>query len=161
MTRLAHYKKNRNRCGGQTGLQYRVVSRILDAADYGIPQKRERVFIVGFRSDLETEWNIPPATHSEEALIWSQTYENDYWDRHSVARIERGADYGNARAGRPPSRSRPTLKPWRTVRDAIADLPDPELDPRSATEYPNDRFSLGRAAMQATLEVRWMSPPRH
>ena len=124
-------------------MHYRVVSQILNAADYGIPQKRERVFIVGFRSDLETEWNVPQPTHSEEALIWSQTCENDYWDRHAVARIDRRADYGNARVGRPRRRSRPTLKPWRTVRDAIADLPDPELDPRSATEYPNHRVQPG------------------
>jgi DNA (cytosine-5-)-methyltransferase len=34
------------------GLSYRVVFRLLDAADYGIPQHRFRVFIVGFRSDL-------------------------------------------------------------------------------------------------------------
>lgn len=143
ITRLARHDKNTDKYGRNADLHYRVASQILNAADYGIPQKRERVFIVGFRSDLETEWNVPQPTHSEEALIWSQTCENDYWDRHAVARIDRRADYGNARVGRPRIRSRPTLKPWRTVRDAIADLPDPELDPRSATEYPNHRVQPG------------------
>ena len=33
-------------------LSYRVVYRLLNAADYGIPQYRHRVFLVGFRSDL-------------------------------------------------------------------------------------------------------------
>lgn len=41
--------------GRRDGLSYRVVFRLLNAADYGIPQKRERVFIVGFRSDLGLE----------------------------------------------------------------------------------------------------------
>ncbi|MGZ8533840.1 MAG: DNA cytosine methyltransferase [Candidatus Binatia bacterium] len=143
MARLAHYKKKNDVCGRHPGLHYRVVSRILNAADYGIAQKRERVFIVGFRSDLKTEWNVPSPTHSEETLIWSQTYENDYWDRHGIARSKRHTDDSTARAGHPRIRSRPTLKPWRTVRDAIADLPDPELDPKSAGEYPNHRFQSG------------------
>ena len=34
------------------GLRYSVVFRILNAADYGVPQHRERVFIVGFRHDI-------------------------------------------------------------------------------------------------------------
>lgn len=52
------------------GLSYRVVFRLLNAADYGIPQKRERVFIVGFRSDLGLEWSFPEPTCSQEALHW-------------------------------------------------------------------------------------------
>ena len=131
------------RSGRSIDLHYRVVSKILNAADYGIPQKRERVFIVGFRCDLGTEWIIPPATHSEEALLWSQTYENDYWDRHAIARKDRRSHDRSRRALGLPIRSGPALKPWRTVRDAISDLPDPELDPSAAAEYPNHRFQPG------------------
>ena len=32
--------------------EYNVVFRLLNAANYGVPQRRERVFFVGFRSDL-------------------------------------------------------------------------------------------------------------
>src|SRR5690606_4497071 len=42
--------------GKDSGLSYRVVFRLLNAADYGVPQYRQRVFIVGFRSDLGKEW---------------------------------------------------------------------------------------------------------
>ena len=66
------------------GLSYRVVYRVLNAANYGIPQRRERVVIVGFRADLGLEWSFPDETHSLNALLWEQT-RGDYWDRHRVA----------------------------------------------------------------------------
>ena len=143
MSRLVLHDNDLRKRGRSIDLHYRVVSKILNAADYGIPQKRERVFIVGFRCDLGTEWIIPPATHSEEALLWSQTYENDYWDRHAIARKDRRSHDRSRRALGLPIRSGPALKPWRTVRDAISDLPDPELDPSAAAEYPNHRFQPG------------------
>ncbi len=34
------------------GLRYDVTYQLVNAADYGVPQKRERVIIVGFRADL-------------------------------------------------------------------------------------------------------------
>jgi DNA (cytosine-5)-methyltransferase 1 len=40
-------------------LGYRVDHRVLNALDYGLPQKRERVFIVGFLDDVPFDW--PPA----------------------------------------------------------------------------------------------------
>lgn len=41
------------------GLKYRIQSRLLNAVDYGVPQIRERVFIVGLRSDISGEWTWP------------------------------------------------------------------------------------------------------
>lgn len=41
------------------GLKYRVQFKLLNAADYGVPQIRERVFIVGLRSDVAGEWSWP------------------------------------------------------------------------------------------------------
>lgn len=38
---------------------YRVEWRLLNAADYGVPQKRERIIIVGVRSDLDLTFNWP------------------------------------------------------------------------------------------------------
>ena len=44
------------------GLRYRVSYRLLNAADYGVPQVRERVFIVGLRNDVRCEWTWPDKT---------------------------------------------------------------------------------------------------
>lgn len=45
------------------GLRYEVVPTVIDAADYGVPQHRHRVIIVGFRSDVEASWAFPAKTH--------------------------------------------------------------------------------------------------
>lgn len=38
---------------------YRVCYRLLNAADYGVPQKRQRVIIVGIREDIATTYSYP------------------------------------------------------------------------------------------------------
>jgi DNA (cytosine-5)-methyltransferase 1 len=58
--------------GVRGDLHYRVVARLLNAANFGVPQKRERVFFVGFRDDMGIQWNFPSATHSRESLLWDQ-----------------------------------------------------------------------------------------
>lgn len=128
--------------GGEGGLHYRLVHRVLNAADYGVPQKRERIFLVGIRADLGVEWNFPDATHSQEALLWSQVRDGTYWDHHSVARRDRKLSATlTAKAQR--VREQPSLKPWRTVRDALAGLPDPELEPTASKYFLNHRFNPG------------------
>jgi DNA (cytosine-5)-methyltransferase 1 len=62
-------------------LTYRLQTHLLNAADFGIPQRRERVFIVGFRHDLQTTWSMPEPTHSYERLLFDQWVTGDYWDR--------------------------------------------------------------------------------
>lgn len=49
-------------------LTYNVIPTLVNAANYGVPQKRERVFIVGFRSDLGIKWSFPNPTHSLASL---------------------------------------------------------------------------------------------
>jgi DNA (cytosine-5)-methyltransferase 1 len=112
------------------GLHYRVVTRVLNAADFGVPQKRERVFFVGFRGDLGIEWNFPTATHSRESLLWDQSSHGSYWDRHRLSKSHRfyaARDTGLADQ----KLFAPKGLPWRTVRDAIADLPAPETTKQS------------------------------
>lgn len=46
---------------------YDVEYKLLNAADFGIPQKRQRLFIVGFRKDLEIKFNFPNETYSEKS----------------------------------------------------------------------------------------------
>jgi DNA (cytosine-5)-methyltransferase 1 len=128
--------------GTMDGLHYHVVARVLNAANYGVPQRRERVFLIGFRSDLGIKWSFPEATHSQDALLWSQWRDGAYWERHKVAKRHRPENSrGKARALSLFDAT--LLKPWRTVRDVTADLPDPEFHPRSAAGISNHRFQPG------------------
>lgn len=126
--------------GTETGLKYNVVWQVLNAANFGVPQRRERVVFVGFRSDTGIAWSFPEATHSLEALLWQQCRTGRYWDRHKVARSQRGLDCRlHARGMKLPTK--PAGKPWRTVRDAIADLPEPMA--ASSEKIFNHRYQPG------------------
>lgn len=46
----------------QAGTSYNVSFQVLNAAEYGVPQQRERIFIVGSREGLELEF--PSPTHT-------------------------------------------------------------------------------------------------
>ena len=46
-------------------LGYTVQKRVLNAADYGVPQTRQRVIIVGVRKDLDFVYNYPTPTHNQ------------------------------------------------------------------------------------------------
>lgn len=139
LVRLEDYETK----GKFRGLQYNVVMRVLNAANYGVPQKRERVLIVGFRSDTGVEWHFPEATHSHDALLWSQWRSEEYWDRHKVATRNRPSDpSGMTRALK--LDHKPGKAAWLTVRDAIADLPDPEFQPLKAKNmFADHRFQPG------------------
>ncbi|MFB5193468.1 DNA cytosine methyltransferase [Neobacillus sp. KR4-4] len=47
---------------------YNVKFKLVNARDYGVPQLRERVFIVGIRKDLGFEYEHPEPTHGEGKL---------------------------------------------------------------------------------------------
>ena len=44
---------------------YNIASTVLNARDYGVPQRRKRVLIVGVRKDLGLYYHFPPATHAK------------------------------------------------------------------------------------------------
>lgn len=50
------------------GCGYKVQYSILEAKDYGVPQMRKRVFIVGVRNDLNIPFSFPPPTGCEVSL---------------------------------------------------------------------------------------------
>lgn len=127
--------------GVRADLHYRVVTRVLNAANYGVPQRRERVFFVGFRDDLDVEWSFPAETHSQAALLRSQAG-GDYWDRHRVPQAQRKKP-GRLSVGAQQLSQDNDLLPWQTVRDALQGLPDPELDRERARNVLNHRFQPG------------------
>lgn len=129
-----------------SGLTYRVVPTLVNAADYGVPQKRERVFIVGFRSDLDVRWSFPRPTHGYDALLYSQWITGEYWDRHEIEHKRRPSLPQKLI----PSIRRlspllpPLEKPWRTVRDALVDVPDPRYS--EAWGFLNHNYQAGAKA---------------
>ena len=138
LKRLERHHTSNPRCD----LRYNVVTRVLNAANYGVAQKRERVFFVGFRGDLGIEWNFPEETHSQEALVWSQVYDKTYWDKHKISQEYR---YVNPRLEQRAKeiKEMPNSLPWQTIRDVTTDLPDPERHPALARQFPNHRFQSG------------------
>ena len=115
-----------------TNLGYRTEVRVLQAADFGVPQRRERAIFVGFREDLPFVW--PKPTHSLEALVAQK-----YPDALTSGEIPKDATRYEAAALRILSRAEPragttthaawlaaqdaiALKPWVTVREALGDL---------------------------------------
>jgi site-specific DNA-cytosine methylase len=54
------------------GLGYVVRWRVLNAADFGVPQRRERIFIVGLEPGSANRFAWPAPTHSEAALVWAK-----------------------------------------------------------------------------------------
>jgi DNA (cytosine-5)-methyltransferase 1 len=140
LLRLQRHHTSRHR---QEGLSYQVSLHLADAADYGVPQRRHRVFFVGFRSDLDTGWCFPTPTHSADELIRAKYVTHEYWDEHRVpapASIPaRHQSKANDLLGEPLFKSHTR---WRTVRDALAGLGDP----RDTTAFQNHNFQPGARA---------------
>ncbi|MFN8578359.1 MAG: DNA cytosine methyltransferase [Candidatus Sericytochromatia bacterium] len=76
-------------------IDYNIYWEILNSADYGIPQIRKRVFMIGIRKDINLRFEFPKITHTSKKLNSNLTFdlENIY------------------------------LKPYKTVGETIGDLP--------------------------------------
>ncbi|MGW4237550.1 DNA cytosine methyltransferase [Streptomyces sp. NPDC004749] len=116
--------------------RYMVKEMEVNAADYGVPQIRNRVIIVAFRADLGIDWAefMPRETHSEESMIHSMREGGPYWtERHKkvpadvrkrvIANLP-ALDYENKKI-----KEKLKLEPWRTLRDAIAGIDENEGKP--------------------------------
>lgn len=53
---------------------YKIEYRIMKASSFGIPQNRERVFIIGIRKDLDYKWEFPVG-NSEELTIYDAIHD--------------------------------------------------------------------------------------
>jgi len=121
--------------------RYDVTYRLVNAADYGVPQTRARVFLVGFRTDLGVSYRFPYPTHSQEELWRSQWLTGDYWAEHGLPRPD-DCPLTPAQLARLSAVLFPPRKRWRTTRDAIGDLPAPSAD-RDAPGVLNHRLIPG------------------
>jgi DNA (cytosine-5)-methyltransferase 1 len=120
----------RHQCSAAYEPAYRVSWRLLEAADFGVPQIRQRVFIVAARPHLPP-FSFPAATHGREALIRSLASKG-YWESHGIKkRVSAVADVFSEKVGQEDD----GRLPWVTVRDALRDLP--EAAPEEAGAWMN------------------------
>jgi len=98
-------------------LGYTYTAAVLNAADYGVPQRRRRAFIVAVR---EGDPRLPKPTHRSPALT------EDIFARN--------------------------LPPWRSVGDAICDLPEPVGTEIRRNEPPPLDLHFGRTPTAKSLE---------
>lgn len=121
-------------------LTYNVVFRLINAADYGVPQIRYRVIIVGFRGDLDASWSFPEPTHSRDALLQAKWITGEYWREHNM-RMPEHIPPKDINAVERLRRTPVVQERWNTVRDALIDLPDPTSP--EASDIANHEFRGG------------------
>jgi DNA (cytosine-5)-methyltransferase 1 len=120
-------------------LEYDVRFRQVNAADYGVPQTRHRVAVVGFRSGLGDGWSFPEPTCARESLALAKNGGGTYWKEHGLRPPQTG------HAPRPAGIfTEGTPGRWRTVRDALAGLPDPKA--KAGGKIANHEFRDGARA---------------
>ncbi|WP_409346934.1 DNA cytosine methyltransferase [Paenibacillus sp. MBLB4367] len=126
---------------GGNNPEYKIIPpRILNAADYGIPQRRERLFFVGFRSDIDANWSFPTSTHTQEGLLHAKWVTGDYWTSRGIAPTQAMPDKKIIDRLEKLSNDQ-RKKAWQTLRDAIAGLPDPRIE--LANDIANHTFQPG------------------
>lgn len=129
----------------QQKMRYNVIATPVNAADYGVPQIRQRVIIVGFRADLgigEDLWRTkfaPRKTHTEKALF-SQLRDpaSEYWTRHADVPEDVKKQVINALPSANLEEDNSEMRPWRTLRDAImgdAERSEPPLPETGLVDY--------------------------
>lgn len=77
-------------------LGYHIYAKILNALDYGVPQKRERIFIVGFLDDVAFHFPEPVLAENRKTLsdILETDVDKKYYVRETIrtSRLERIKD---------------------------------------------------------------------
>ncbi len=56
---------------------YNVTWKLLNSVDFGVPQKRERVFIIGIRDDLNLNFNFKPLSNSISPIPLNEVIINE------------------------------------------------------------------------------------
>jgi len=97
---------------------YNVEYKLLNAADFGVPQLRERVIFIGIREDIKEPICFPEPTHSD------------------------------------PKKATDFQKPWVTIGEALAHIPEPE----DAPEIPNHQYTKYKLRFNGYLGHREIDP---
>ncbi len=99
-------------------LGYEVFSEILDASDFGVPQRRQRIYIIGFKRSIvaKTEFKFPTPTTKEESSKTGigQFIEKNVSDR-SISKHLQSSYIHKLDDGRPEIVSSKTKTPVKTL----------------------------------------------
>ncbi len=81
-------------------LGYRVEYKLFNTADYGVPQIRERVIIVGIRDDIKVNFKWMPPTHSsfDKTLLPWVTIKDAIFDLEDDEKHKKLPNYGYSKA---------------------------------------------------------------
>lgn len=111
---------------------YDIHLKVLNAADYGVPQYRKRLFIVGLKRSLNAQWRWPIVTHSLESLFWDKYVSKEYFRRYDLQSKLPTKEVTNLLVKA--EEFRLALRPYVTIRDVICDLPHP-LESHSINQH--------------------------
>ena len=119
----AHYKRlKRIEMICPESATYEITYQLVNVADYGVPQSRFRVFIIGFLKELNVDYSFPKPEYSKDALLYDKWVTGAYWKEH---KLPKPICTISAQKIEQLKKNPPHKKRWRTVRDAIGDLPNP------------------------------------
>ena len=109
---------------------YDVKYSILNSANYGVPQKRERVIIVGFRKDLKVDFTFPNLVFENEeqfiplsTVVEDEVPEKYFFSDRAVAGMMKNRDTMNK------GRAQDITKPCNTVGAHLAKVSLNSTDP--------------------------------